>query len=76
MRPGYKVYRFVRKDLNRGGTIPIPKNRNSGSVGYFGGIGSEGIEKGIIVLLTIPHFLNRQKESRFPIPKFEKSCHL
>ena len=35
----------------RGGTIPIPKNRDSGSVGCFGGIrtgiGSKGIVKGI-----------------------------
>ena len=35
----------------RGGTIPIPKNRNPGSMGYFGGIGTgigiKGIVKGI-----------------------------
>ena len=39
---------FENELKTRGGTIPISKNRDSGSVGYFGGIGT-GIEsKGII----------------------------
>ena len=37
--------------MDRGGTIPIPKNHNSGSMVYFGGIvtgiGIKGIVKGI-----------------------------
>ena len=49
----------------RGGTIPIPNNHNSGSLGYFGGIGarigSKGIIKGIVFRFPIPHFTNRQK---------------
>ena len=32
----------------RGGTIPIPNNHNSGSLGYFGGIGTRIGSKGII----------------------------
>ena len=65
--------RLVR---GRGGTIPIPKNRNSGSLGYSGGIGSGIGIRGIVKGIRIPHFTNRQKEPRFMIPKFEESCHL
>ena len=43
--------RFECRMATRGGTIPIPKNRNPGSMGYFGGIGTgigiKGIVKGI-----------------------------
>ena len=41
----------IDDDPIRGGMIQIPKNRNSGSMGYFGGIGTrigiKGIVKGI-----------------------------
>ena len=66
----------------RGCTILIPKNFNSSSVGYFGGIGTgigtKGIEKGLKrnhFQIHNSSFHDRQKESLFTIAKFEESCH-
>ena len=45
---------------DRGGTFLIPKNRDSGSLTHFGGIGVKGIEKDSFSRFPIPHFTNRE----------------
>ena len=53
-------------DKTTGGTIPIPKNLNSGSVGYFGGIGTGIGIKGIVKGLEVGRFRflkNRDSDS-------------
>ena len=70
--------------LFRGGTILIPKNRDSDSLAHFGGIGTGLGIKGIVRRIKQESFFNsqflitrtggRNRDSQFLI--FEESCHL